>query len=89
MVYTKILKYECNEENIPKSQEDQLEYLLSKFNSPDLKVAYHSIAGKLGLEYTSVQLPYNPKKDVVISYFIALIFDHRSIMYDSSRDAHR
>ena len=89
MVYKEILKYECNEEKIPKAQEDQLEYLLSKFTSPDLKVAYYSIVGKLGLEYTSVQLPYNPKKDVVISYFIALIFDHRSIIYDSSRDAHR
>ena len=88
MVHAEILKYESNENEIPKCQQDQLEYLMSKFGSPELKVAYHCIAGKLGLEYTSVQLPYNPKKDTVISYFIALIFNHRSMMYDSSSDAH-
>jgi hypothetical protein len=88
MVHAEILKYESNENEIHKCQEDQLKYLMSKFGSPELKVAYHCIAGKLGLEYTSVQLPYNPKKDAVISYFIALIFDHRSMMYDSSSDAH-
>ena len=89
MVHAEILKYESNKNKIPKCQQDQLEYLMSKFGSPELKVAYHCIAGKLGLEYTSVQLPYNPKKDTVISYFIALIFNHRSMMYDSSSDAHR
>jgi hypothetical protein len=89
MVLAEILKYEANKDNIPKCQEDQLLYLMGKFGSPDLKVAYHCIVGKLGLDFTSVQLPYNPKKDTVISYFIALIFNHRSIMYDSSSDAHR
>ena len=88
MVHAEILKYESNKNKIPKCQQDQLKYLMSKFGSPELKVAYHCIAGKLGYEYTSVQLPYNPKKDIVILYFIALIFDHHSMMYDSSSDAH-
>ncbi len=89
MVLAEILKYKANEDNIPKCQEDQLEYLMSKFGSPELKVAYHCISGKLGYEYTSVQLPYNPKKDIVISYFVAMMFDHCSMMYDVSSEAHR
>jgi hypothetical protein len=89
LVHTEILKYESNEDKVPKCQQDQLEYLMSKFGSPELKVTYNCIAGKLGLEYTSVQLPYNPKKDTIILFFIALIFNHRSMMYDSSSDAHR
>ncbi len=88
MVHAEILKYESNKDKVPKWQQDQLEYLMSKFGSAELKVAYHCIASKLGYEYTSVQLPYNPKKDIVVSYFIALIFDHHSMMYDLSSDAH-
>ncbi len=40
IVHAEILKYETNEDKIPKCQEDQLEYLMSKFQSPELKVAY-------------------------------------------------
>jgi hypothetical protein len=84
-----IAKYVCQDDNIPKFQEDQLEFLTDKFTLQDLKQACLIISGKIGVDYTSVMLPYNAHKDVVMSYFTSLIYDHRSMMYKDSKDAFR
>jgi len=41
MTIAEIRKYESEDDMIPKSQEDQLEYLMDKFSLADLKSAYH------------------------------------------------
>ena len=89
MTVAEIRKYESEDDMIPKSQEDQLEYLMDKFSLADLKSAYHVTAGKIGVDITSVLLPYNARKDIVMSYFIAMIYDHRSMMYNDTRSAFR
>ena len=89
MTIAEIRKYESEDDMIPKSQEDQLEYLMDKFSLTDLKSAYHVTAGKIGVDISSVLLPYNARKDAVISYFIAMIYDHRSMMYNDTRSAFR
>ena len=89
MTIAEIHKYESEDDMIPKSQEDQLEYLMDKFSVADLKSAYHVTAGKIGVDISSVLLPYNARKDAVISYFIAMIYDHRSMMYNDTRSAFR
>ena len=84
-----ICKYESQESMIPKTQEDQLEYLMDKFSLTNLKAAYFVTSGKIGVGISSVMLPNKARKDTVISYFIAMIYDHRSMMYDDSRSAYR
>jgi hypothetical protein len=84
-----IHKYESQESMIPKTQVDQLEYLMDKFSLTDLKVAYFVTSGKIGVDISSVMLPNKARKDTVISYFIAMIYYHRSMMYDDSRSAYR
>ncbi len=82
-------KYVCHDDDIPKLQEDQLEFLMNKFTLQDLKQAYLITLGKIGVDYTSVMLPFNARKDVVMSSFTSLIYDYRSMMYEYSEDAFR
>ena len=89
MTLSKICKYESNKERIPKTTEDQLEFLMDKFSLPDLKSAYYVTAGKIGVDPTSVTLPYNAWEDIVVALFIAMIYDHRSMTYDDTRNAYR
>ena len=89
MTIAEIRKYESEDDMIPKSQEDQLEYLMDKFSLADLKSAYHVTVGKIGVDISSVLLPYNARKDAVISYFIAMIYDHHSMMYNDTRSTFR
>ncbi len=89
MTLSKIPKYKSNKERIPKTTEDQLEFLMDKFSLPDLKSAYYVTTGKIRVDPTSVMLPYNPQKDAVVALFIAIIYDHRSMMYDDTRNTYR
>ena len=66
------------------STEDQLDFLMNKFPLPELKSAYHFTMGKLGADVKSVNLPTNARTDAVKDAFIAMIYDHRSMMYDSN-----
>jgi hypothetical protein len=89
MTLSKIRKYESDKERIPKTTENQLEVLTDKFSLPDLKSAYYVTAGKSRVDPTSVTLPYNTRKEAVVALFIAMIYDHRSMMYDDTRNAYR
>jgi hypothetical protein len=84
-----ICKYEFQDDKIPRTQEDQLEYLMDKFSLTDLKAAYFITSGKIGVDISSVMLSNMAWKDTVISYFIAMIYDHQSMMYDDTRSAYR
>ncbi len=89
MVTAELRKYESDEDKIPKVQEDQLELLMQKFKLDNLKATYYMIAGKIGANKDSVFLPFNAPKKIVIPIFIAMIYDHQSMMYDRSKDAIR
>jgi hypothetical protein len=89
MVTAELRKYESDDDKIPKDKEDQLELLMQKFKVDNLKATYYIIAGKIGANEDSVLLPYNAGAKIVIPTFIAMIYDHRSMMYDHSKDAIR
>jgi hypothetical protein len=89
MTLSKICKYESDKERIPTTTEDQLEFFMDKFSLPDLKSAYYVTAGKIGVDSTSVTLPYNARKDAVVALSIAMIYEHRSMMYYDTRNAYR
>jgi hypothetical protein len=84
-----IAKYVPQDDDIPKFQEDQLVFLIDKFTLQDIKQAYLIMSGKIGVDYTSVMLPYNACKVVVMSSFTSLIYGHRSMMHEDSKDAFR
>ncbi len=89
MTVAEICKYKSQDDKIPKTQEDQLKYLMDKFYLTNLKAAYFITSSKIGVDISSVMLPNKARKDTVISYFIAMIYDHRSMMYDDTRSAYR
>ena len=89
MVTAELRKYESDDDKIPKDKEDQLELLMQKFKVDNLKATYYIIAGKIGANEDSVILPYNAGAKIVIPTFIAMIYDHWSMMYDHSKDAIR
>ncbi len=89
MTLSKIRKYESDKERIPKTTEDQLEFLMDKFSLPDLNSVCYVTAGKIGVDPTSVLLPFNAWKDTVVALFLAMMYDHRSMMYDDTRNAYR
>jgi hypothetical protein len=45
MTVAKICKYESQDDKIPKTQEDQLEYLMDKFSLTNLKAGYFVTSG--------------------------------------------
>jgi hypothetical protein len=89
MTVAKICKYESHDDKIPKTQEDQLEYLMDKFSLTNPNALYFVTSGKIGVDISTVMLPIKVQKDTVISYFIAMIYDHQSMMYDDTRSAYR
>jgi hypothetical protein len=84
-----VRKYLPDEESVPKSTKDQLEFLMDKFPLHELKSAYYMTVGEMGADVNSVNLPFNARMDSVIKSFITMIYNHRSMMYDDSRSGHR
>ena len=81
-VRVELEKHLSDDQSVPTSTEDQLEFLMNKFPLPELKSAYYLTMGKLGADVKSVNLPTYARTDVVKEAFIAMIYDHRSMMYD-------
>jgi hypothetical protein len=82
------LKY-SNIKNLPVTQEGQLTFLLSKFETTDLKTAFADTIGKVGTPARSAFYPLPRHKDKVIRSFLELIYDGRSIIINESKDAFR
>ena len=82
IVRAELRKHISDDESVPKSTEDQLDLLMNKFPLHELKSAYYMTMGKLGADVKSVNLPFNARIDTVKEAFIAMIYDHQSMMYD-------
>lgn len=78
-----------NIKNLPLTQEKQLTFLLGKFETTDLKVAFTEMIGKVGAPARKAFYPVPLRKDKVIQRFLELIYDGRSIIIDESKDAFR
>ncbi len=63
---------------------------MDKFSLQNPKSAYPIMLGRVGAEdLLPLMLPYNACKEVVITLFISLIYDHSCMMYDNSEDMFR
>ena len=75
--------------NIPDTQEEQLLFLLSKFDASEIKIAFADAIGKVGKAAREVFYPLPLRKEKLMKRFLELIFDGKSIMVDNSKDSFR
>jgi hypothetical protein len=75
--------------NLPTTQEEQLTFLLSKYQASDIKTAFADAIGKVGRAAKKVFYPLPFCKEKLISSFLELIYDGKSIMVDNSKVSFR
>jgi hypothetical protein len=75
--------------NIPSTQEEQLTFLLSKYRASDIKTAFADVIGKVGKAARNAFYPLPLRKEKLISNFLELIYDGKSIMVDNLKDSFR
>jgi hypothetical protein len=75
--------------NIPSTQEEQLTFLLSKYQASDIKTAFADAIGKNSNAAKKAFYPLPLHKEKLISNFLELIYDGKSIMVDNSKDSFR
>ncbi len=75
--------------NVPSNQEEQLTFLLSKYQASDIKTAFADAIGKVGKAARKAFYPLQFRKEKLISNFLELIYDGKSIMVDNSKDSFR
>ncbi len=75
--------------NLPFTQEEQLTFLLSKYQASDIKTAFADSIGKVGRAARKVFYPLPLCKEKLISNFLELIYNGKSIMVDNLKDSFR
>ncbi len=74
---------------VPSTQEEQLTFVLSKYQASDIKTAFADAIGKVGKAARKAFYPLPLHKEKLISNFLELIYDGKSIMVDNSKDSFR
>jgi hypothetical protein len=82
------LKHTSNK-NLPVTQEGQLTFLLGKYQTSDIKTAFADTIGKVDTAASNIFYPLPLRKEKLISSFLELIYDEKSIMADNSKDSFR
>jgi hypothetical protein len=82
------LKY-TSDKNLPVTQEEQLTFLLDKYQTSKIKTAFADAIGKVGTAARKAFYPLPHHKDKLICSFLELIYDGKSIMIDNSKDSFR
>jgi hypothetical protein len=72
--------------NLPFTQEEQLTFLLSKYQASDIKTAFADAIGKVSKAARKAFYPLPVCKEKLISNFLELIYDGKSIMADNLKD---
>jgi hypothetical protein len=80
------LKYVTNPKSIPKDQELQLTFLLDQYKLNNLCIAFCQLIGKVGGSATMAFQPLPHRKNQLIKSFLALIYDTKSMLVDTSKD---
>jgi hypothetical protein len=75
--------------NLPDTQEGQITFLLSKFETSVIKTAFADTIGKVGKAARTVFYPLQPHKENLIKGLLELISGKNSIMVDHSKDSFR
>jgi hypothetical protein len=84
----KVLKHTLST-NLPSTQEEQLTFLLSKYQASDRKKAFADAIGKVGRATRKVFYPLPLCKEKLINSFLELIYNGKSIMVDNLKDSLR
>jgi hypothetical protein len=86
-----LTKKEClkhtSEKNLPDSQEGQLTFLLGNYQTSEIKTAFADVIGKVGTDTRKVFYPLPLCKEKLMSSFLELIYNGKSIMVDNSKDS--
>ncbi len=75
--------------NVSSTQEEQLTFLLCKYQASDIKTAFADAIGKVGKAARKAFYPLPLCKEKLISNFLELIYNGKSIMVDNSKDSFR
>jgi hypothetical protein len=81
------LKYVSNPESVPKDQESQLRFLLDQYKTNDIQTAFCRLIGKVGGSATTAFHPLPFQKNQLIKCFLALIYNTKSMLVDTSKNA--
>ncbi len=84
----KCLKH-TSKNNLPVIQEEQIIFLLNKYQTSTIKMAFADAIGKVGTAARKFFYPFPHRKDKLICSFLELIYDGKSIMIDNSKDSFR
>ncbi len=75
--------------NLPSTQEEQLTFLLGKYPTSDIKTAFADAIGKVGKAARKAFYPLPLCNEKLVSNFLELIYDGKSIMVDDSKNSFR
>ena len=83
-----VISYECNKylkskDSLPNNHENQLKFLLEKFEPAQIKISFSNAIGKIGNTATKLYYPLPMRKDKIVSSFIQLILS--TMMYSRRR----
>jgi hypothetical protein len=89
-----ITKHECfkylkSKEELPRTQEDQLCFLFNQFSFSDLKTTFTIATTTLDKNAIKVYYPIPNTKKKLMTCFLGLVFNRRSIMADVSKNTYR
>jgi hypothetical protein len=81
------LKYVNNPNDVPKDQESQLRFLLDQYKTNDVQTAFCQLIGKVGGLATTAFHPLPFRKNQLIKCFLSLIYNTKSMLVDTSKNA--
>ncbi len=84
----KCLKH-TSKNNLPVTQEEQITFLLNKYQTSDIKTAFADAVGKVSTAARKFFYPLPHCKNKLICCFLELIYDGKSVMIDNSKDSFR
>jgi hypothetical protein len=84
----KCLKH-TSKNNLPVTQEEQITFLLNKYQTSNIKMAFADAIGKVGTAMRKFFYPLPHHEDKLICSFLELIYNRKSIMIDNSKDSFR
>ncbi len=88
-VKTESLKYIKNAADLPIDQQSQISFLVRKFNSSDVIVAFSMLIGKVVGAAPMALFPLPTKKEDLIQKILCLIYDTKSMMINIEEECYR
>jgi hypothetical protein len=81
--------YIKNVPDLPIDQQSQILFLVRKFNSNAIEIAFSMLIGKVAGVASMAFFPLPPKKEDLIQQFLCLIYDTKSMMNNTEEECYR